>query len=73
MMILTLKLNPAQAALLSHAIVEFQDNFHRLSHEDIFITEENISDLQNLVDQVLDQTNVEVYADVSSHVFQNEE
>ena len=66
-----LSLSPEQAAMLSHAVVEFQDDFHRLSHEDIFITEENVSELQNLVDQILDQTNVEVYTDVSPHVFQN--
>lgn len=69
----TLKLSYKQAALLSHAIVEFQDDFHRLSHEDMFISEDDIIQLQNLVDQVLDQTEIEVYTDVSPHVFQNEE
>ena len=70
---MTLTLTEKQAALLSHAIVEFQDNMHRHSFEDETIDEEFVSELQNLVDQVLSQTNVEVYIDVSPHVFQNEE
>ena len=68
-----LSLSSEQAAMLSHAIVEFQDNFNRQSYEDDSINEENLHDLSDLVDQVLDQTNVEVFIDVSPHVFQNEE
>jgi|SanBayMetagenome_1026888.scaffolds.fasta_scaffold03943_4 hypothetical protein len=72
-MMIPLYLSPKQAALLSHAIVEFQDNFHQLSHEDMSISKDDISELQNLVDQILDQTKVEVYLDVTPHVFQNVE
>ena len=68
MMILTL--TEKQAALLSHAIVEFQDKMHIQSHEDETIDEDFISELQNLVDQILDQTNVEVLSDVSPHFYQ---
>lgn len=55
----TLNLNSEQAAMLSHAIAEFQDSFHRLSHEDHMISEENISDLEKLAMQILSQTKVE--------------
>ena len=72
-MTITLNLNSEQAAMLSHAIVEFQDSFHHLSHEDIFITEDNISDLQNLVSQILKQTKVEVFHPVMPHVFDSAE
>lgn len=68
-----LKLTYKQAALLAHAIVEFQDDFHRLSYEDMSISEDDIHQLQNLVHQVLDETQIEVFTDVSSHVFANEE
>ena len=50
-MTMTLILNERQAALLSHAIVEFQDAMHRQSHEDFSIDEETIADIQLLVDQ----------------------
>lgn len=66
---MTLTLTEKQAALLSHAIVEFQDNMHRQSFEDETIDESCISELQNLVDQILDQTKVEVLVDVSPDYF----
>ena len=68
-MTMTLILNERQAALLSHAIVEFQDAMHRQSHEDFSIDEETIADIQLLVDQILTQTKVEVYVDVADHAF----
>jgi len=67
MMILTL--TEKQAALLSHAIVEFQDTMHRQSFEDETIDESCISELQNLVDQIIDQTKVEVLVDISPDYF----
>lgn len=73
MMKLTLQLNPAQAALLSHAIVEFQDSMHRQSHEDDSIDESFISDLQNIADQILDQTNVTVFQDVFPSILASDE
>lgn len=68
-MTLTLKLTERQAALLSHAIVEFQDTMHRQSHEDFSIDEETIADIQKVVDQILTQTEVEVFIDVADHAF----
>jgi hypothetical protein len=69
-MMIPLYLSPKQAALLSHAIVEFQDKMHIQSHEDETIDESFISELQNLVNQILDQTQVEVLIDVSPHFYQ---
>lgn len=68
---MTMKLNltERQAALLSHAIVEFQDAMHRQSHEDFSIDEETIADIQEVVNQILTQTEVEVYIDVADHAF----
>lgn len=68
-MTLTLNLTERQAALLAHAIVEFQDTMHRQSHEDFSIDEETIADIQEVVNQILTQTEVEVYVDVADHAF----
>ena len=68
-----LSLSPEQAAMLSHAIVEFQDNFNRQSYEDDSINEENLHDLSDLVNQILRQTKVEVFITVTPHFFENEE
>ena len=65
-----LTLTEKQAALLSHAIVEFQDKMHIQSHEDETIDEDFLSELQNLVDQILIQTIVEVFTNVSPHFYQ---
>lgn len=70
---LILNLNDQQAAMLSHAIAEFQDSFHRLSHEDIFITEENVDDLENLVMQILVQTKVEPNTVIMPSAFASDE
>lgn len=68
-----LNLTYKQAALLSHAIVEFQNSFHQLSHEDQMISEDDIIQLENLVNQVLSETQIEVFTDVTPHVFQTED
>lgn len=68
-----LKLTYKQAALLSHAIVEFQNSFHQSSHEDIMISEDDIYQLANLVKQVLDETQIEVFTDVTPHAFSSDE
>lgn len=72
-MMMKLTLTEKQAALLSHAIVEFQDSMHRQSFEDMTIDEQTISELQNLVNQILDQTKVEVFLDVAPHAFSSDE
>lgn len=69
----SLKINDRQAALLSHAIVEFQDNMNRQSHEDMSIDQETIHDIEILVKQILTQTKVEVYIDVAPHAFCSDE
>jgi len=68
-----LKLTYKQAALLSHAIVEFQNSFHQSSHEDIMISEDDIIQLEDLVKQVLDETQIEVFTDVAPHAFSSDE
>lgn len=69
----TLNLNSDQAAMLSHAIAEFQDSFHRLSHEDHMISEENISDLEKLAMQILSQTKVEPNTVIMPSAFASDE
>jgi hypothetical protein len=72
-MTITLNLNSEQAAMLSHAIVEFQDSFHRLSHEDHMIIEKDVSDLEKLVMQILAQTKVEPNVPVMPSAFDSDE
>jgi hypothetical protein len=72
-MTLTLNLNDQQAAMLSHAIAEFQDSFHALSHEDHMVTQENIDDLENLVMQILVQTKVEPNTLIMPSAFASDE
>jgi hypothetical protein len=69
----TLTLNSEQAAMLSHAIAEFQDSFHRLSHEDHMISEQNISDLEKLSMMILSQTKIEPNTLIMPSAFASDE
>jgi hypothetical protein len=69
----TLTLNSEQAAMLSHAIAEFQDRFHAMSHEDMFITEDNVLNLATLSMMILSQTKIEPYTVIMPSAFASDE
>ena len=70
---ITLNLTYKQAALLSHAIAEFQNSFHRLSHEDHMISEDDVIQLENLVIQVLTETEIEPNTVIMPSAFASDE
>jgi hypothetical protein len=69
----TLNLTYKQAAMLSHAIAEFQDSFHALSHEDHMISEDDVIQLENLVMQVLSATEIEPNTVIMPSAFASDE
>lgn len=70
---ITLNLTYKQAALLSHAVAEFQDSFHRLSHEDHMISHDDVIQLENLVMQVLAATEIEPNTVIMPSAFASDE
>ena len=70
---ITLNLNYHQAAMLSHAIAEFQDSFHRLSHEDHMISHDDVIQLDDLVKQVIAATEIEPNTVIMPSAFASDE